>query len=85
MSTYMSPEDPVQQAPSGWLWWLIPVQIGRSRPLRPKHIQISETLRFYHLNEKRGEEMRGEERGRKERREDLVSFGEFFQQLSKLH
>jgi len=55
--TYMPPEDPVQQAASGRLWWLIPVQIWRSRPLRPKHIQISETFSFYHLEERRGEEI----------------------------
>lgn len=58
--TYMPPEDPVQQAASGRLWWLTPVQIWRSRPLRPKHIQISETLSFYHLNVRRGEGRFGE-------------------------
>lgn len=52
--THMPPEDPVQQAAPGRLRRLIPVQIRRSRPLRPEHIQISETLSFNHLNE-RGE------------------------------
>lgn len=57
--TYMPPEDSVQQAASGRLWRLIPVQIWRSRPLRPKHVQISETLSFYHLNEKTGKKRKG--------------------------
>lgn len=71
--TYMPSEDPVQQAASGWLWWLIPVQIWRSRPLRSKHIQISETFSFYHLEERRGEEIWW----------TLVR--EFFQELYNLH
>lgn len=53
--THMPPEDPVQQATSGRLRRLIPVQIWRSRSLRPKHVQISETLSFYHL---KGEDWR---------------------------
>lgn len=53
--THMPPEDPVQQAASGWLWWLIPVQIWRSGPVRPKHIQIFETLRFNHLKKTRAQ------------------------------
>lgn len=59
----MPPEDPVQQAASGWLWWLIPVQIWGSRPMSPKHIQIFETLGFNHLKEKRREERRREDEG----------------------
>lgn len=51
--------------------------IWRSRPLRPKHIQISETLSFNHLKESR----------EKDRKEDTswTLFSDAFQQLHHLH